>query len=187
MLKMFPNLPIKISSASFILLALLLLLLPLPWIIAAILAGIFHEFCHWAAVCLCGGRISRLQLTANGAVMDTCPMSQGKQLICVLAGPLGGLFLLLFLRQIPRIAIIAAFQSAYNLLPLSPLDGARALRCCAELVFPKRADSICCWVEKSCLFILYILAFCAATFLRLGFFPILLALLLTLKVRSSRK
>jgi len=187
MRKMFPDLPIKISPASFILLALLLLLLPLPWIIAAILAGLFHEFCHWAAVCLCGGQISRLQLTANGAVMDTCPMSQGKQLICVLAGPLGGLILLLFLRQIPRIAIMAAFQSAYNLLPLPPLDGARALRCCAELVFPKQADSICRWTEKGCLFTLYILSFWAAAYLGLGFFPVLLALLLTLKVRSSRK
>lgn len=175
-----------ISAAACILLALAVLVLPIRWLLAAITAAACHELFHIAAVYLCGGRISGLIIGGNGAVMDAQPMSKGRELICALAGPLGGLLLLLFVRWIPRTAICAAFHSLYNLLPIYPLDGGRAMRCAAELVLPLRADCICKWIETCCLILMGILAVYACVILRLGLFPVLMAATLYLKVRRTR-
>ena len=81
-----------------------------------------------------GGRIWEFRLCAGGAVMEATPMSAGRELLCVLAGPVGGLLLASFYRGIPRVAICAAAQSAFNLLPVYPLDGGRAMGCMVELL-----------------------------------------------------
>ena len=174
-----------ISAAACVLLALAVLVLPIRWLLAAMTAAVCHELFHIAAVYLCGGSISGLIIGGNGAVMDAQPMSKGRELICSLAGPVGGLLLLLFVRWIPRIAICAAFHSLYNLLPIYPLDGGRALRCAAELVLPLKADFICKWIETGFLLLMGILAVYACVFLRLGLFPVFLAAMLYLKVRRA--
>ena len=179
------NLRFGISAAACILLAMAILVLPIQWILAAIIAAAFHEMCHIAAVYLCGGKISGLRIGGNGAVMDIHAMSRGKELFCALAGPLGGLLLLLFARWIPRTAVCAAFHSLYNLLPIYPLDGGRALRCCAERILPLKADRFCDCVEKGCLILIGLLAVYAAVFLKLGLMPVLLAAVLYLKVRKA--
>ena len=101
----------------------MLLILPLQWIFAAVAAACIHELCHLCAVKLCGGQVTLFTLDPGGAAMRIMPMSAGKELLCALAGPLGGLSLMLFSRWIPRIAVCAAFRSLYNLRPIYPLDG----------------------------------------------------------------
>lgn len=175
-----------ISATACILLALAVLVLPIRWILAAIAAAVWHELFHVATVYLCGGSISGLTIGGNGAVMDAHPMSKGRELICSLAGPLGGFLLLLFVRWIPRTAICAAFHSLYNLLPVYPLDGGRALRCAVEILLPSWADTICNWIERGCLLLMGLLAVYACIFLRLGLFPVIMAAILYLKVRRVR-
>jgi len=178
---------IQISSAACVFLALAVLLLPLQWVFAAMTAAIFHELCHLAALRICGERICKLQVGGNGAIIDTFSLSQGKELFCALAGPLGGLLLLFFVHRIPRIAICAAFQSVYNLLPVYPLDGGRAIRCAAELLWPLQAEKICRWIQNISLTAIVILAAYAALFLKLGLFPVFLAGLLFLRVQTARQ
>lgn len=131
-----------IEPRVYILLALLLLVLPIRWVAAAVLAAVFHESCHMAAVYLLGGRCEGIRLSAQGARMEaTLPAFRG-ELLSILAGPAGSLLLLSLYRVLPRVAVCAAVQGFYNLLPIEPLDGGRALRLCLVHWCPHRAEKI---------------------------------------------
>ena len=52
---------IWISGSALVWFAFLILVLPLPWLIAALCAAGFHELCHMLAVSLCGGRLGGLR------------------------------------------------------------------------------------------------------------------------------
>lgn len=123
---------VRTTAGAWLFLALLVLLLPLPWLLAVCISSIFHELCHLAAVKLTGGSVTGLSLRADGAHLETLPMPPLKSAVCSLAGPLGALLLLIPARWMPRTALCAAVQSAYHLLPLFPLDGGRAMRSLGE-------------------------------------------------------
>lgn len=124
----------RIDGSACILWALAILILPLNWVLAGSVAAGFHELCHYLTVRAMGGRVWEFRIGVGGAVMETSPMSAGRELFCVLAGPVGGILLMLFFRWIPRVAICAGLQSAFNLLPVYPLDGGRAAGCMVELL-----------------------------------------------------
>ena len=94
--------PICLDGSVCVLWAVLLLTLPLPWALGAILAGAFHEFCHLAALILTGTAVHSIRIGFRGTTIETGPMDPRIELICAAAGPIGSLFLLLFLRQIVR-------------------------------------------------------------------------------------
>ena len=133
MRKMRSEFRLQISPAACVWAAFLFLLLPLKWIFAAMIAATFHELFHILAVRLCGGKLGALTIGDRGAVLQTGDLSSGKSLLCSLAGPLGSFLLVIFLRQIPRIAICALIQGIYNLLPIYPLDGGRVLQTLRDL------------------------------------------------------
>ncbi len=172
------------SGYFCVILALMLLVLPVRWILAAMLAAVFHEFCHWLAVRLCGGKLQTFYLGHGGAVMKCSAMSRRKGLFCILAGPLGGLLLLIFARWLPRTAICAAFHSVYNLLPIYPLDGGRAVRCLADLIFPVYAEGICKIISIGTLVILSFFAVYGSLWLKLGFTPLFLAAMLVFRSKK---
>lgn len=160
---------VGLSPAFCIMLALMLLVLPLPWLVSAVIAAMYHELCHMAAIRLCHGDIHGLTFRAEGASLNISQLSAFQELLCSLAGPLGGLCLLFFSKWIPRIAVCAAFQSLYNLLPIYPLDGGRALWCGITMILPKnRAERFCKVIETVCLSTILLTAIYGAVFLKLG-------------------
>lgn len=178
---------LQLSAAACIWMAFLLLVLPLQWLVAAILAALFHELCHMGAIYLCGGCVRRLFIQGHGARIEIPPMSRGKELICALAGPVGGFILLLFGRWVPRIALCAGMQSVYNLLPLYPLDGGRAFRCLtAMLLSPEVAEKVCIWIERLTIGSIFFLAVYGSIVWGLGLFPIFLSAALYFRIRYRK-
>lgn len=133
---------IEFQTGFFFAAAFLLLLLPLRWILAAVIAGFIHEFCHIAAILLLNGKIRRITVGAGGCVIDTQPLTYRQQFVSILAGPLGGISLLLFRRLLPEAALCGLIHSLYNLIPIMPLDGGRLLKLLLEVLVPDKAEKV---------------------------------------------
>lgn len=97
-----------------------------------LLACALHELGHWLAICLLGGKVARLRLTAVGAELaldGSRPLSYGRECAAALAGPAASL-LTAELAAWSRLYLLAGLslgQGLFNLLPVLPLDGGRAL------------------------------------------------------------
>lgn len=120
---------VQVSGWGCVLLALALLVLPLPWLVAAVTAALFHELCHGAVSVALGGSLGGIRLGERGATMEVGGLSNGRELLAAAAGPVGSLGLLLLGRCFPRLALCGLVQGLYNLLPIYPLDGGRILFC----------------------------------------------------------
>ena len=141
---------LTISSGFCLLWAACLLILPLKWTMGAFLAALIHECAHYVAICLSGGQVYGVTLEGNGALMETSPLTPGREALCALAGPLGSFSLLLVARHFPEAAVCGIVQGVYNLIPIYPLDGGRVLRC----LLP---EIICHWAELTTMSTLLIL------------------------------
>lgn len=112
----------------YVFFSFMLLLLPLPWLLAALCAGIVHELGHYLAIRAFRIPVYGVSLQGAGARIRTGEMSRLQEVICSSAGPFfGGLLFLLF-PIVPRIAVCGLLQTAYNLLPFPNFDGGRILR-----------------------------------------------------------
>ena len=155
----------RLDWCVFLLLAVALLILPLRWLIAVMLAAAVHELGHYAALRLCGADIRDFKIGLGGAQMSVGTLGRWQELFCALAGPIAGLSLIFLARWLPRTAVCACIQSAYNLLPVYPLDGGRAVRCiCAS-------DRVCRFIEWGCLCLIATVGVYGSFVLQLGILP----------------
>ena len=129
--------------------ALLLLTVPIRWIAAGVFAAVIHELGHYLAVRLLGGEVISTTVSSRGAKMEALPMSQGREILCILAGPAASFSLLLLARFFPRVAICGLIQGVYNLLPIYPLDGGRSLRCLISLTRKGERGHFSCFQRKT--------------------------------------
>jgi len=175
------------SGAACILWALMLLVLPLNWLLAAAGAALIHEFCHGAAVILTGGKILALSPALFGIRMEIAPTSPGRELVCALAGPIGSLCLLVFLHRAPRLAFCGMVQGFFNLIPVWPMDGGRAVSCALSMLLPRRKAE---WVEKWIFRVVVIcIVFCSVFCLMVlhwGVFPVITAFFLLFRVWGEK-
>ena len=133
---------IYIHTNLFFWTALLILLLPLDWIIAAISAALVHELCHILLVYCLNGRILKLNLQSNGCILETTRMKEWKQFMCILAGPLGSVSLLTLYRIAPKVAICGLIHGGYNLIPIVPSDGGHLLQLILNQICSTKTDEI---------------------------------------------
>ena len=178
---------IHFSGISLLYAALVLLILPLRWLVAAALAAFWHECCHSLAVLLCGGEVRNIRIGADGVIMDCEPMSPVREVLCSMAGPLGSFLLIILAKWLPMTAIFAFFHGCYNLLPVYPLDGGRMLRTAAFAFLPwELADRVCMIVECVIFIAVIILAVLAAVLLKLGMLPLLLVVFLLFRINKEK-
>lgn len=165
--------------------SMIILLFPLSWLFAIIIAAFIHEMGHYLAVRCCGKRISAFRVGITGAILETSDLSTTQEFICTLMGPLAGFLPMLAMRWIPRIAFCAMMQSIFNLLPIYPFDGGRCLRCVARFFsIPQR---LCSFFEGIALCILIILAVYGMVTLRLGVAPLLVVGVTIFKVINGKR
>ena len=176
-----------IDGSACLLMALLLLTVPLPWVGAALLAAAFHELCHWAALRCFGISVRRLQLGAGGAVMETDPMEPRQELWSAVAGPAGSLGLLLLIRHCPRIAVCGGIQGIFNLLPVYPMDGGRILLCLLKFRYSEqKARNLCRFAENLTLGASLLAGMVLSFGYIMGIAPVLMAVTMVMKAKMRK-
>lgn len=175
---------VEIAPFTYILLPAALLLLPLRWVLAWVLAISIHETGHYLALRLCKVPVYGLRLSPLGVTMQVGDLQGRETVLCALAGPLFALMFTVLSPIMPCTAVCIFFQSLFNLLPVYPLDGGRALRVI-----------LCKWLPfgavkgAELLLLSLIAAFCFLLFykLRLGLgASMLLLLIFTQKLLANR-
>ena len=178
---------VTISPQTYIVIVLMLLLIPLPWLTGWIMAAVIHELCHYIAVRFCGGKITSIKFSSAGIVLESGYLSTWRSVICSLAGPAGGLLLYVFSKRFPYLAICGFLQSVYNLLPIYPLDGGRAVRAVCLLFFcDSTANKICAGLETVVLVVLLIISTILSAFLKYSIFPSLVVIIYLLRVKNIK-
>lgn len=162
---------VRVDPGVYVLGAVLLLLLPLKWLLAALAAALIHELFHGLAIHLVGGRLLEVRIGVGGAVMEADLPGSGAECLCALAGPAGSLLLLSLFRVCPEIAVCAGVQGLFNLMPVYPLDGGRALRCGFNTLSPGLGERIGNAVQAVTLAALVVAAVAGCLRLSLGILP----------------
>ena len=113
-----------------------------------------HELAHVVMMLACGGRVRRLTLRFADLRIDAAGLGYRQELLAALAGPLVNLVCgALFCMRSPAFAAYSLMLGIYNLLPVWPLDGGRAVRCAlaqhlplarAEAVSRRSSFAVCC-------------------------------------------
>ena len=116
-----------LSPGTAVVLALWILVVPIPWAFGAFLAAAVHELCHLAALKVLNVPVVELRMSQDGLYLHTAQMSGLQEGICAGAGPAGSLLLMLLTKVFPEMALCGFVQGIFNLLPLYPLDGGRIL------------------------------------------------------------
>lgn len=182
------NIRVEFSGWGCVLLALLCLTLPLDWLAAAGMAAIIHESVHVLSVILLGGKIRSVCIGDEGMELQSSPMTAPREILAILAGPVGSLALMSMREFFPQMALCGLVQGLFNLLPVYPLDGGRALATACGAVFPGKIASRICAGVKILIMAFILGAGLWGTFVeKMGMSPIFLSFLIVLAAMKRKK
>jgi stage IV sporulation protein FB len=168
---------IKISFISVIWIFALIYYKP-AFFSPMIIAIIIHELSHILAAFLLNIRIKSFTLMPFGARIESArELSYREELLFSAAGPLGGILSALLCLAFYRIfnddhrlfslALTSLALSIFNLIPISPLDGGRMVKCALFMLLPfKKAAFIIALLSFVCLFAIWL--FSAYTLLKIA-------------------
>lgn len=159
-----------VSGSFWLFVALAAIVSPMQIVAAVLTAAALHELGHLAAMRHYGVRVRAFRLTALGAELDApslARLSYGRELIVTLAGVavndfcaclLAGLGLWTWWEWPFVFAGAHLLLAAFNLVPILPLDGARALYLLTAFVLgPVAGERITAAVSLACALALCVL------------------------------
>ena len=136
--------------------AVLLLTIPLKPLACILVSITVHELFHFLAAMILKIPVISIKIHVLRIKMTVNNMSNLQEMICALAGPLGGFFLAGIFHKYPLLSLCALLHSVFNLIPLYPLDGGRAMCSLIGLLFPREKSEWLCrlfqWMILSLLF-----------------------------------
>ena len=177
---------IQLEPSACFLMAAWFLMLPLDWLLAALLAAAVHELGHLAAVYALGERVEFLSIGGFGARIHTGPLENRAEFLCAAAGPAASLFLLCLCRFFPKTALCGLVQGMFNLIPVYPMDGGRMLLCILRRLCPRRADVIFRAIQYLILCVLLLLSLLWMVRRQDGFLPILVCVTVLFRLLLSK-
>ena len=126
---------VRVEGGAWIVLGIGVLILPLRFLLGAILAAMVHELGHLTAMYFSGVPVEGFIVHPFGGRIQTGPLESGTEMICALAGPLAGALTIFAWKWFPEMALAGLVQTIFNLIPIYPLDGGRVVRniCCKFL------------------------------------------------------
>lgn len=150
---MFPPCRIRVSGGFVLLAGWFVLANGWEPLVTVLGAAAVHEWGHWVLLRMLGAEVTGFRLSVLGAVLETDSgrLSYGGELAAVLAGPAANLLSALALTAVAKGRWPAAVGAnlilcAFNLLPIRPLDGGRALYLLtAWLAGPAAGETAACW------------------------------------------
>ena len=160
----------RVSASFWLLMLAAAIISPAQVVMSVLLAAMLHECGHFAMLRLFHVPVEGLRLTALGAVLyakGARRLSYGRELLVTLAGPAANLLCALLAALLARNTQQGLFYvfaganvilCAYNLLPIQPLDGGRALYLAAAFFFgPMVGDAVAAVIGTACALSLLVL------------------------------
>lgn len=134
---------------------------PLKTFVPFLISAALHETGHLAALFCCRVKIHSIKVRMSGAQIVTEPIPYFKELLVTISGPAVNFALfLIFQSKDPLMAFLNFCLVGYNLLPVYPLDGGRAINALLHILLPQRiaeaiarmisAVCLCCVIGVSC-------------------------------------
>lgn len=137
--------------------ALALMVLPLRWILAWVVASAVHELGHILVLRLWGSRIFGFSMSSHGAEIFTEFPSPLAEFLCAMAGPAFSFLLLTALRRMPLVALCGLTQGLVNLIPVMPFDGGRGVGSLLAMFCLRHKETVQRWLLRgTCLGILLV-------------------------------
>ncbi len=175
-------------TPGFVAFVLIVYLLAGELVWPLLLAAAMHELAHLAVLGTCGVRVRSLTLRFADAEIDAAPAGYLAEIVCALAGPAANFICCgLFRLRAPDFAALHLLLGCYNLLPVLPLDGGRALRAALSLlIWPELAQRVCAAAGAVVCLALILAAGYAAVCRQAGIWPLAAALTVTLRLAELR-
>lgn len=167
---------VDVSSAFYITVAAMLLMVPIKWCTAFFAAAMLHELGHYITLRITGGRLCAVHLGFQGAELITQHPGYLQEALCAISGPIFGGVLILAGKTMPCLALCAGVQTLFNLLPIYPLDGGRFFRCILRMV--SVSEKTVTWIDICLFAAILCLIIIASLRYALGIWPFFLVMLL---------